>query len=201
MTEKIVKGSFPVSNDAVKKAVVKGNLLNRVKAAEETLAKEEAKVLEGVLPEGHPLKEEVERQKAILGGDLRGLPPGHPLLKMLQASKEAYDRAQAEGSGAEGGPENEELKVKKAKKVDDVKARRDRIAQEEAVTEEKLGAIKVVNKHLDDVLGSIRAAWQALAENEDVLAANMLNRRRVVKVKGLLMAVERGLLENRLSRI
>jgi hypothetical protein len=79
-----------------KKAVkISGSMLDRAKKAEELLAMAEAKGLGDFLPDDHPLKEEVDRQKSMLGGDLSGLPPGHPLLRALESAKRQYDEKKA----------------------------------------------------------------------------------------------------------
>ena len=93
---------------------ITGNMLNRIKAFDESIARQEARSLEDVLPDGHPLKEEVEKQKALLGGDLQGLPPGHPLLVRLQAAKENYDRNKVQEESQ--GMQDKAVELKKAKK-------------------------------------------------------------------------------------
>ena len=181
------------------KKVVKGTVLGRVKAAEDSLAREYTKQLETALPEGHPLRAEMERQKAMLGGDLAGLPPGHPLLRVLETAKMAYERAQSAVDGEEGGRANSQ--IKKAKKVSDVAARRQTRASEDEKENTRHRAAKDVNGSLESVLVEIRKAWKTLGEHEPILSTDMYSRRKVVRIRSLLAAVERGLTDNRISRI
>ena len=184
------------------KKLVKGTLLGRVKAAEDSLARAAAKNLETVLPEGHPLKAEVERQKAVLGGDLSGLPPGHPLLRALEAAKSAYEQEQPviDIDEAQKQPVADQ-KIKKVKKVADAQAHR----HERLVQDDEQGvrhrAAKEVNHSLEVLLVDIRKAWQVSGENEAILSTDMYSRRKLVRIRGLLAAVERGLADSRISRI
>ena len=181
---------------------ITGNMLNRVKAFEESLVREEARSLENVLPEGHPLKEEIEKQKALLGGDLSGLPPGHPLLVRLQAAKEAYERGKVQEESQ--GMQDKAVELKKAKKLEDIKsANESRIkrTEEHEFAEEYGESARNVNKGLDEVHVSVRGLWKALEENEENLNKNPLNRGRVMRLKRLLSAVERGLSESRFSKV
>jgi hypothetical protein len=141
----------------------------------------------------------VEKQKALLGGDLSGLPPGHPLFRMLEASKEAYERIKQKDESQM--LQAEAIKVRKAKRIEESKARKEKIAEEDDKTEMRRNAAKAVNKCVDDVVVSIRDAWKIMAGNEEILNNDPYDRRKVIKMKNLLMAVERGLLDNRFSRI
>ena len=179
------------------KKVIKGRLLDRVKAAEDSLAKQEAKKLETALPEGHPLRAEVERQKAILGGDLSGLPPGHPLLRALQMARETYERNQAEIVVSE--PDNERTEPRKARRLDEAAVRKQRNAEEDDLTR-KREAAKVVNDGVDRILLSVRSLWKNLATSEQTLMTEPTSRAKILRMKQMLMAVERRFSETRLSR-
>ena len=181
---------------------ITGNMLNRIKAFDESIARQEARSLEDVLPDGHPLKEEVEKQKALLGGDLQGLPPGHPLLVRLQAAKENYDRNKVQEESQ--GMQDKAVELKKAKKIEDIKrANEGRVkrAEEHEFAEEYSISARNINKGLDDVHESVRGLWTAMEENEENLNKNPLNRGRVLRLKRLLSAVERGLSESRFSKV
>jgi hypothetical protein len=183
------------------KKVIKGRLLDRVKAAEDSLAKEEAKKLEAALPEGHPLRAEVERQKAILGGDLSGLPPGHPLLRTLQAAREAYERSQAEIVVSDAIPESDDggTEPRKARRLEEAAARKQRNAEEDELTRRREAA-KAINVGVDRILLSVRNLWKNLATSEQALMAEPTNRAKILRMKQMLIAVERRFSETRLSR-
>lgn len=183
----------------IDKKVLKGSLLGKVKAAEESLAREDIKEMEESLPEGHPLKEEVEKQKALLGGDLKDLPIGHPVFRMLQASRQAYERSKQEEESQK--IKNEAVQVRKAKRIGEIKARKEKIAVEDESAENRRIAAKAVNKCVDDIVVSMRDTWKILAGSEKIFDNDPYDRRKVVKMKNLLAAVERGLLDNRFNRI
>jgi len=180
------------------KKVIKGSMLNKVKAAEDSLARQEAKKLEVALPEGHPLKEEVEKQKAILGGDLSGLPPGHPLLRALEAAKETYEKSKTETIVQE--TESPNVELRKAKKLEDVSVRRNRFAQEARQSEDKYAVARDVNKSVEGVLVAVRGLWEKLASNEEILDRDPMNKAKVMRMRQVLVAVEKRFSETRLSR-
>jgi DNA repair exonuclease SbcCD ATPase subunit len=182
-------------------------MLGQLKEVELTLASEEAKKLESAVPEGHPLKAEIEKQKAMLGGDLSGLPTGHPLIRALQTAKEAYEVRQAEEAKnkGEGKPaeaaKQDEAQVRKAKRLEEVKARQARFTKEEQESDDTRAASKEVNRKVDEILSTVKEAWQTLAGSEEILSRTPINRARVMRLKRLLFAAERGLSETRLGRI
>jgi len=171
------------------------------KAAEESLARDEARQTEEKLPEGHPLRDAAESRRE--GGDLDGLPPGHPMRKAMEEAAERYHAQQEEAALADESEEAQEKarKVRKAKKLDKQKAQRERIAHEVEEREECQGAAKAVNKGIDDSLGSIRDLYKILADSEEVFGRNAYCNVRALKLKRLLQAVERGLFDSRMTRV
>ena len=163
------------------------------KAAEESLARGEARKTEGQLPEGHPLRAE----------DLDGLPEGHPLRKAIEEAAERYHEQQEQEALADESEEAQEKarKVRKAKKLDRQKATRERVAHEVEEREECQKSAKAVNKGIDDTLGSMRDLYKILADNEEVLGRNAFCSVRAMKMKRLLQAVERGLFDCRMTRV
>lgn len=181
---------------------ITGNMLNRVKAFDESIARQEARALEDVLPDGHPLKEEVEKQKALLGGDLSGLPAGHPLLVRLQAAKEAYERGKVQEESQQ--MQEKAVELRKAKKIEEAKTANDnkvKRAQERETADECSESARNVNKGIDEVQVSVRKLWVVFGENEENLNKNPFNRARMLRLKRLLLAVERGLSESRFSKV
>jgi hypothetical protein len=177
------------------------NMVAGAKAAEESLAREEARKTEEKLPEGHPLRQAAESRRD--GGDLDGLPEGHPMRIAMEEAAERYHEQQAEESIANESEEAQEKarNVRKAKKLDRQKAQRERIAHEVEVREECQRAAKEVNKGIDDSLGSMRDLYKILADNEEVLGKNAFCSVRAMKMKRLLQAVERGLFDCRMTRV
>lgn len=178
---------------------ITGKILNRVKAFDESIARQEARSLEDVLPDGHPLKAEVEAQKALLGGDLSGLPPGHPLLVRLQAAKEAYERGKAEEESKT--MQDKAIELRKAKKLEEIKIGREKRAQDSAFAEEYSESARNMNKGIDEVQVAIRKLWEVFGEHEENLNKNPFNRAKVLRLKRLLFAVERGLSEAHFSKV
>ena len=178
-----------------KKLGVSGMMLSVAKDAEASLAREEARSMENGLPEGHPLRNEAEKQKAMLG-DLSGLPPGHPLLRAMQAAKERYEQQQNQ-------KENEQKKtseVRKAHRVDADVARREARRAEDERNERLNEAAGHINSGLAGALGEIKKLYKAMSDNEEILNIDPICRTKVVRLKRLLFAAERGLSESRLSK-
>lgn len=178
-----------------KKIGISGGMLSAAKEAEASLARRDAEDLGNSLPEGHPLQEAVEKQKALVG-DLSGLPPGHPLLRALQAAKERFDqqqeqRAEEQGKAADG---------RKAQEANRDEARRKARDEEDDQTEQWMAASARVNAGLKDALDAIRVLYKVLADNEEILNIEPLSRAKVGRMKRLLYATERGLSDGRIVR-
>jgi len=177
---------------------VSSEMLSGAQAAESTLARGEYVELEDSLPEGHPLREQVEKAKADLGGDLGGLPDGHPLILQLRAAKERYDADIAEETED---AQEKAKEVKKAKKLDRAKARSERIAKEEERAGRSREAAKAVNREISSALDSVRELYKVLSEYEEDLNVNPLSRARALRLKRMLVAVERGLSDSRMGGV
>jgi len=93
------------------------------------------------------------------------------------------------------------VKIRRAKRIEEIKARKEKIADNDSKSEMRRNAAKTVNKCVDDVIGSIRDAWKVMADSEEIFNNDPYDRRKVVKMRNLLSAVERGLLDNRFNRI
>ena len=178
-----------------KKIGISGMMLSSVKEAEASLARQESQDLEKGIPDGHPLRDEVEKQKALLG-DLSGLPPGHPLLRAMQLAKESYEKIQEQKQSEQ----DKVSKVKKAKKVDADKAARNARRIEEENAEKRASAAKMVNTGIDGSLVSIRGLYRVIGECEEILNNDPMGRARVSRLKRLLYATERGLSDCRIVR-
>lgn len=178
-----------------KKIGLSGGMLSAAKDAEASLARQEAKDLEGGLPEGHPLRNEAEKQKALLG-DLSGLPPGHPLLRAMQAAKDRYDQQQEQRAEEQ----DKTAEVKKAQKISEDKARQAARRVEEEKAEKWREAAKVVDSGLNGALGEVRKLYKHLADHEEILNMDPLSRAKAARLKRLLFAAERGLSECRITK-
>jgi hypothetical protein len=179
----------------VKKLGISGGMLSAAKDAEASLARREAEDLGNSLPEGHPLQEEVEKQKALVG-DLSGLPPGHPLLRALQAAKERYDQQQAQRAEEQG----KAAEVRKSQTGSKDEDRRKARAKEDEQTEQWMEASARVNTGLKNAIESIRVLYKVLADNEEILNIEPLSRAKVGRMRRLLYATERGLSDGRIVR-
>ena len=178
-----------------KKIGVSGAMLSSVKDIEASLARRDAEDLEKGLPEGHPLRDEANKQKALLG-DLSGLPPGHPLITAMQAAKDRYEQQQVQRSEEQ----THATEVRKATKVDAEKVKRaTRIAEDDQENKRKEAA-KQVNSCIEGTLGNVKELYRVLAQHEELLNMEPLSRARAGRLKRLLFAAERGLSECRISR-
>jgi len=179
------------------KNTLSANMLSGVRAAESSLAREEMNRMVDALPEGHPLKEEAEKHSSELGGDLSGLPDNHPLIVQLKQAKERYESQVAQESDD---AQEQAREIRKAKKLDRARERRERIIHEEEQATVQRDCASAVNEKLDSVLGAVREAYEVLSEHEEKLNKNTLSRARVGRLKRFLYAAERGLSENRMNR-
>jgi hypothetical protein len=178
--------------------------LGQLKAMEQSLASQDAKKLEDAVPDGHPLKAEIEKQKAIIGGDLSGLPSGHPLIRALQTAKESYEVRQTDEkkpTTSKAPTEEENVKIRRAKHLDDAKARRARYDKETQDTDETREAAKVVSKQVDEVLAAVRTTWEIVAGYEETLNRTPTGKVKLLRLKRILYATERGLSETRIGRV
>lgn len=168
-------------------------LLSAARNAEESLARHEAKELEDSLPQGHPLKGELDKQKALVGD----LPPGHPLLLQIQAAKERYDQLQEQKTKEQ----DKTREVRKAKKIDADKAQRAMRRAEEEMNESLNQASRQIDNVLDDTLNDVRRMYKVVSEHEELLNKDPLCRSKVGRLKRILFASERGLSECRLAKV
>jgi hypothetical protein len=180
---------------AKKIGMVSGGLLSAAQNAEASLARQEARNLESGIPDGHPLLEAADRQKALIG-DLAGLPPGHPLLVAMQQARERYNQQQEQKTEEQG----RTAEVRKANKIDADEARRKARILEDEQSERRVIAAKKVDSILDSTLGEVRKLYKTMAENEEILNIDPLSRAKVGKLKRLLFAAERGLSECRIAK-
>jgi len=183
-----------VSVKIAKKLGVSGSMLSAAKDVEASLAREEARSLENGLPEGHPLRNEAEKQKAMLG-DLSGLPPGHPLLRAMQAAKERYEQQIQKDT-----EQKKTSVVRKAHRVDADVARREARRAEDERNERLNEAAGHINSGLAGALGEIKKLYKVMSDNEGILNIDPICRVKVGRLKRLLFAAERGLSESRLSK-
>lgn len=178
-----------------KKIGVSGGMLSAAKDAEASLARQEAQELERGIPEGHPLRDEAEKQKALLG-DLSGLPPGHPLLRAMQAARERYEQQQQQRTEEQ----DKTAVVRHAQKVDADKARREARRVEEEQAGQRLEAAKLVDAGIQGTLSEVRKLYKTMADSEQILNMDPLSRAKVGRLKRLLFAAERGLSECRIAK-
>ena len=171
------------------------SMLSGIKDAERSLEKEEVRRLEDAIPDGHILKDEVNRQKALMG-DIADLPPGHPLIRMLMEAKERYDtqdeREEAQTKTAE---------VRKAKRIEKDKQQRERETERVEKERARRSSAKSLNSKIESLLGNIRSSYEEISATEEVLNEEPSCKAKVLKLKRLLFAVERGISECRITRV
>ena len=146
------------------------------------------------LPSGHPLEASVTEAGSALGGDLSGLPPGHPLLRELA---QAQARMEGQEKALEVPPEDV-AKVRRAKKLDASKVRRQQRDEEEARSEHDSGIAKTANEELERA----RSAMEGLASKIDELHDQTDNdylRIRLQRLRRMAAAFSRGLAEGRVN--
>lgn len=186
------------------------SILTAAKSAESSLRGEEIKNLVGALPDGHILRQEVDRIGTEMGGDLAGLPDGHPLLLQLRAAEERYGKPRKNDDSSESGESSEQsseqaaeerfTELKRAKKIEKDKKRAAQFASEEERASVHRQAATEVNKGIEIVIDSVRNLYSVLAEKEKVLMTDPISRARTNRLKQLLYAVERGIGSSKMNR-
>jgi len=183
------------------KVKISGSMLDRAKKAEEVLAREEAKGLGEFLPDDHPLKAEVERQKSMMGGDLAGLPPGHPLLRALETARRQYEAKRASEAVGDVKGSGDGVVVRKAKRLDQDAARRQARRQEDELADRRRDAVADVNRGIEAVLKASKELFEVVSQGEEALSSDPFGRAKAARLKRLLFATERGISECRIVRV
>lgn len=182
------------------KVKISGTMIANARKAEEVLARQQVKNLDEFLPEGHPLKEEAARQKSMLGGDLNGLPPGHPLLRALEAAKRNYEAKKAEENRDKGPDQSAMTGPRKAKRPDKDATRKVARRQEDEMSDKRRAAAMRVNKGIERVLEAVRELRMEVSESEEILNNEPFSRTKTSRLKRLVFAAERGVSECRIAR-
>ena len=176
--------------------MVSGSLLSAAKDAEASLAREESRELEMSIPEGHPLRNEAERQKTLIG-DLGGLPPGHPFLLELQKAKDHYDQQQNKREIEQ----ERSSETRKIKKIETIRENREARRLEDDALEERTRTAKRVDSGVNSILSNFRILYKTVSESEEILNKDPLCRAKIVRLKRLLIAIERGLSESKIYKV
>lgn len=172
--------------------------LHRLMEAEGNLARENARKIEQdieSLPDGDPVRKEANRQKAMLGGDLSGLPPGHPLLVMLEEARLRYEAAQEQKS--DEGEKAAEETIRKAKKLDARKRSDDRAARDAA--EDKAKKKRVASKDLksamEHTLVTVRTMKDSVANAAEAFQGDAYAMARMQRLFRMAVAVEKWVID------
>jgi len=179
----------------MEKMKISGQMLTNAKKAEEVLAREAAKRLEDALPPDHPLRVEVEKQKSLMGGDLSGLPPGHPLLRALEVAKNRYEEKKDVEKVDAARPE-----PRKAKKVDPNAARIEARRAEEEETDRRRAVAGEVNRRIEAVVDDAKELFKFVASNAEILNTEPFSMAKMARLRRMLSATERGVSECKLAR-
>lgn len=168
------------------------SVLSSLREVEDGLAKREGKGMLDALPDGHPLKQEAMKMSS---DELSSLPEGHPLRISIEAAKKRYSEAAVKQEVSPG--------IKKAKKIEAQRVEKQRRAdqrREDDLTEKRFEAGGKVNSFIDKILDDLRSMWPVLSENEEILNTHPLGRARILRLKRLGLAMERGISECRMAR-
>jgi hypothetical protein len=175
-------------------------MISGAMAAEAALAKEDAKELEKAideLPEGHPLKMAAAAQKEALGGDLAGLPPHHPLLLAMEEARLRYEISQEEVD--DGLEEQEQISVRRARKLDEKKAVRAARRQEDEREERLRTATKRINLSMTETMDSLKQLVDNIAASQEDFAGDRYAMMKLERLSRILVAAMRGVSESRLN--
>jgi hypothetical protein len=170
-----------------------GAALSRLMEVEGTLARAKARQLEedlDGLPDDDPAKVEARRQKMMLGGDLAGLPPGHPLLKILEEAKLRYESGEKlsaeERAEKQSGPA-----VRKAKRLDLKKKAAQERAEEESKTQRRRAAAKGLKGAMETMLVSVRTFKDVALQSSEAFKGDVHSVAKIQRLLRMSVAVEK----------
>jgi hypothetical protein len=177
---------------------LKASMLTGIRALESKLSQQQTSQALDDLPPGHPLLEAAQ-QEETRGSEIADLPEGHPLKVALREAQERFVAQQAEEKKQQErqGP----LQVKKAKRLADNKAFRERIDVEEQERERKRDGYKAINEKIDNVLRGMDELLAVAKPDDDMFGEDQFSRLRVSRLQRLVFASRRGLADSRLRTV
>lgn len=147
--------------------------------------------------QGSPLDAEIKRMQMIHGQDLAGLPPGHPLLKILADAKQRYEArlnaqyAQSEINRVAKKP------VQQVRPQQNTKTAADNRKGEETESARVLAAHKV-NKAIEQTDDSLRRLMKEIIDNEALINTEHVGKLRLYRLKRMADAMRRLLGESKI---
>jgi hypothetical protein len=172
-------------------------------AAEAALARKEAEELERdieSLPDDHPLKLAALEERRRTGGDLAALPSGHPLLMEMEAAKikhEERERLESEDDARQ--EEREQIKLRKAKKLNAKKAAAERRIREDERESRLRNATKRINSSMSDTMDSLRILSDNVEASKEDFRHDNYATMKLDRLNRLIVATMRGISESKIS--
>jgi hypothetical protein len=180
--------------------MMKASMIAGAMAMEEALAREEGRSYDKVLnnlPDGHPLRLEAEKARRQVE-DLSDIPAGHPLRVALDQAKRHFEEFQESQHQELEPTEGQIAQVRKAKRIEDNRARRaERIKEEERESKVRMAA-KTYNGAIDDLIGAVKLMSMNAYATKGDCQENQYVQMRVDRLERLLSAFERGLNDSKL---
>lgn len=174
------------------KTKLTANQLTGLRTLESDLARRETRQVLEDLPPGHPLLEAAQ-QEAARSGDIADLPDNHPLKVALVEAKERVLAQQAAEKQQE-----EQLKVRKSKRLQASKEYKERVDAEEEQRQKRVDACKVINEKIDNTVNSVDTLLTVLAGNFECFDEDQFARTKLARLDRMMRAVRRGLTDSRL---
>jgi len=180
--------------------------LSGMKAAEAELAKQDRKEAldASFLPEGHPLRMAAEQQAQLSEEHGIDLPPGHPMLEVLEVAKRRYEKKEQleeELLEREEEEEDEKVEVRRARRVDKRKVALEQRDKEEEGDRERSDAIRDVNSALAEVVASVERAQETMEGHREILERHRYTSRMTDRIGRILNAAGKGMSDMKLSSV
>ena len=148
------------------------------------------------IPKDSPLGREVEAQKKALGGDLDGLPPGHPLIKMIEEAKKRFEQQENERNSVP--TESSSKKASVIRNGEAVPAGMRKISpvnRTAASAEDREGARVVaahkVNRAIEKADEVLLALMREITDNEDIINTEHVGKMKLYRLKRMVDAMRR----------
>jgi hypothetical protein len=175
------------------KCTISAKHLKGIKDAEASLARRETSGVLNDLPPGHPLLAAVETEQQR-SGDISDLPDSHPLKVAL---KEAKDRILA--SQQEKTKQEEQLRLRKAKRLEAAKEFHAKADAEEQQREAKRDAYRAINEKIEHALESVDSLLTVIGSTtQDVFGDDRFSMVKIARLQRLMFASRRGLADGKL---
>jgi len=179
---------------------IDAKMISGAMAAEEALSRKENRWVDDVvdsLPDGSPVKDAANQLKAQT--DLAGLPPSHPLFKILEEERLRYEAKMAEQAESQKSEaEVDVTAIRRAKRVDAKKARQKARLKEEEDGRKIQAAVNLYNGSLAETMKMVQHLRKNMMASQEDFKDSYYASHKMARLERMLIAFERGIADSKL---